>query len=382
MGEDTRYVKMKLNGNIISSAKELQEFTDHFPSMLGYWDKNLLNRHANRAYAAYFGMTPQQIRGKSIRKLLGAKLFNMNRPYMIAALAGDAQTFERKIQTPSGKIIYTLATYIPHREKRKVEGFFVIVTDISKVVELQEKNLQLQETLAAKSRLSAVGEMAAGIAHEINNPLTIIYANACQLSRMIENDNFDKKKLGAAVREIEETSLRIEKIVDGLRSMVRDGEHDPKQDSNVAQIVAETIAICESRCKKRKVRLEIGDIPRSLNVRARQVQVSQIILNLLNNALDAVLKTKTRRIRVAVGFTKSTVTISVSNSGPKIPAEIARQIFEPFYTTKGPHKGAGLGLSISKNLAKSNNGSLTLENSKLVTFKLTLPRAPSRGVSR
>lgn len=110
---------------------DLRRILNGLPALIGYWDTELRNRLANDAYVEYFGQAPQEIRGKHIRDVLGPELYEKNRPYMEAALAGEPQLFDRAIPTPSGAVRHTQASYIPDVADGVVRGFFVLVTDIT-----------------------------------------------------------------------------------------------------------------------------------------------------------------------------------------------------------------------------------------------------------
>lgn len=110
---------------------DIQAVLDALPAMIGYWDSDLRNVVANCAYVDFFGKTPDQMRGRHIRDLLGEDLYEKNLPYLKGALAGEPQQFDREIPTPSGKVRYTQASYIPDIRDEEVRGIFVLVTDIT-----------------------------------------------------------------------------------------------------------------------------------------------------------------------------------------------------------------------------------------------------------
>ncbi|MBC3906762.1 sensor domain-containing protein [Undibacterium umbellatum] len=120
----------------INRERFIRTIADGLPSMIAYWDKNLICKFANSVYLRWFGFTPSEILGMSIKDLLGEQLFSLNFPYMQRALAGEPQEFEREIKRPDGSIGYTLANYIPDRDSSgEIMGFFALVTNITKVRE-------------------------------------------------------------------------------------------------------------------------------------------------------------------------------------------------------------------------------------------------------
>jgi PAS domain S-box-containing protein len=127
------------------------------PAMVGYWDSQMRNRMANDAYIDYFGRTPQEMRGMHIRDVLGADLYEKNRPFIEAALAGETQLFDRAITTPSGEVRYTQASYIPDLVDGEVRGFFVLVTDITERRQIEEEVEQSRARLAEAERVARMG---------------------------------------------------------------------------------------------------------------------------------------------------------------------------------------------------------------------------------
>lgn len=355
-------------------AEELQRFLDRIPSMLGYWNRDLTNKISNEAYASYFGKHPADIRGLSMKKLLGPALFQMNLPHIRAALKGKPQTFERTIPTPDGVQRETIANYIPDLQDGKVLGFFVVVTDVGALKKLERSNREIEAKLVASSKMSSLGEMASGIAHEINNPLSILYGGACQAAKLLHKKDFNIAKISRLIAEIQETALRIESIVDGLRTFSGDPSNQAVEMVSAASIVKQTLTFCKARFDRYGVKLTIKNLDPSIFLECRSIQISQILLNLLNNAFDVVRDSATKKISIDLKKDGKFVRFIVSNSGPKIPPEIADKIFQPFFTTKAGGKGVGLGLSISKGIAESHKGSLLLDSkAKETRFVVRLP---------
>ncbi len=148
---------------LVESRRWLQTVLDNLPAMVGYWDRDLRNVIANRAYVDWFGKTPDELKGTHIRDLLGPELFAVNEPFMARALAGEAQHFDREIPTPAGSVRYSQASYLPDvAGDGRVSGFFVLVTDVTARVHAerllaqeQEHTQQLADQLRIVSRVSA-----------------------------------------------------------------------------------------------------------------------------------------------------------------------------------------------------------------------------------
>ncbi len=239
------------------------------------------------------------------------------------------------------------------------------------VTEIREKEVQMLQI----SKMSSLGEMSAGIAHEINNPLAIILGKAQHLKLILAKNNPPLETVSKGIEIIEQTSNRIARIVKGLQIFSRDGNRDSYERTSIQDIVEDTVSFCHARFRSHRTELRIDPIPDGLMIECQSTQISQVILNLLNNAFDAVQELDERWVRVAVQDVGDRAEIRVSDSGNGIPADIAKKILEPFFTTKEVGKGTGLGLSISLGIVKSHQGDFRLDRSQPnTTFVVTLPK--------
>jgi signal transduction histidine kinase len=247
--------------------------------------------------------------------------------------------------------------------------------------ERAERELETHRMSALHAaKMAALGEMSGNIAHEVNNPVAAILLRAQRLRMLADEGRLDAAKVGKAAGEIEGTAHRIARIVDALRSFARDGRNSPMQPESVSGIIRETVDLCAQRFVQHAIELRVADVPDDLRVDCRRVQVSQILLNLLANAHDAVEPVATRWVQIETSAHGGEVAIAVSDSGPGVPVELQNRIMEPFFTTKGIGKGTGLGLSVSKGLAEGHGGRLELDASSPATrFVLTLRRTDDVG---
>lgn len=228
----------------------------------------------------------------------------------------------------------------------------------ARTAELKEQ----QQMLTHSSKMSALGEMAGGVAHEINNPLSVIIMRTEQLEECLKEGEAPAELILDSIHTIRKTALRIAKIVSGLRVFARDGRNLPTEKVKVSSIVEDTTSFCLERFKSHGVRFELE--PSALldqYLHCRAVELSQVLLNLLNNAFDAIGNLPEKWIRVSTEQRGGFLAIIVTDSGKGIPPAIRAKITQPFFTTKEVGKGTGLGLSISKGIIESHGGSLTLD---------------------
>ncbi len=253
-------------------------------------------------------------------------------------------------------------------------GMIVCSIPINELVETR-KELREQEAVAMySSKLASVGQMAAGVAHEVNNPLAIIQGSASIIASIIEQEPLDKKNLKIFSDKIINTSNRIAQIIKSLRSLSRGGDSDPFAPLSVKGVINSCLDISRQSIKNNDVKLIFNEGQKELTVMGREVQLGQVVLNLLINAIDATKALQERWIQIDYGHTDGQVWIEVVDSGLGIPAEVAGKIMEPFFTTKDKDEGTGLGLSISTRIIEDHAGKLEfLPDRKNTTFRLFFP---------
>ncbi len=241
-----------------------------------------------------------------------------------------------------------------------------------------------ESVIADSSKMAALGEMAGSIAHEINNPLAIISGNAQLLELELANPsvlNYSAKAL-THTKKILGTIKRIEKIIKGLRLLSRDAAQDPMQSVAVKNLIDDTVSICHERFRHANIQIRVS-LEYKGELCCRDTQISQVLLNLLNNSFDAIVGKTYPWVELSVHQKNDFIEISVVDSGTGIPPEIQQKIMHPFFTTKEIGKGTGLGLSISKGIINSHGGKFFIEQNSLNTkFVIQIPirgaTAPSK----
>lgn len=244
---------------------------------------------------------------------------------------------------------------------------------------VQEQMKQLTEAelrLMNSEKMSALGEMAGGVAHEINTPLGTILLLLEQIQELMNEHQVDKSTILEFLDKGIKTVDRISKIITGLRTFSREGTTDPMAALPIREVFANTLSLCNEKLKHANIDVHLNEIDIDAQIECRAVQVSQILLNLTNNAYDAISALPEKWIRFEVKQLPSATQIWVTDSGSGVPESVRSKIFQPFFTTKEIGKGTGLGLSISKGIMEAHGGSLSLDEAcKNTRFILSFPPA-------
>ncbi len=370
---ETRKAKLTLQ----KAEANHRRILDGMPSMIAQWSRDLINIGTNNACDIYFGKSPSQIRGQSLISLLGEDTYRKNIPYIEKVLRGEPQTFERMLPTKGGVEIPVMVNYLPETENGAVTGFIAIITDISEIKKLEFERQMMAAQLVESAKMSTLGEMAGGVAHEINTPLAVIITKT---SMLVEDLQSGDAKLSDVIPELEKIGLtaeRIAKIVKGMRQFSRQSTADPKESISISAVTESTLNLCHEKLLQAQIKV-VKEIDESLNVSARFTEISQVLMNLISNATDAVEPLSEKWIKISAIKQDKKAIITVTDSGRGIAQNIWDKIMNPFFTTKELGRGTGLGLSISKGIVESHDGHIFYdEKSANTRFVIELPLTPS-----
>ena len=245
-----------------------------------------------------------------------------------------------------------------------------------------ELDYQVQSTeLARVGRVALMGELAASLAHEVNNPVGAMVANASAGQRMIARGNVAAEELSELLADIVADGHRAREVIEGIRNMVRRTEatHAPIQ---TGEILQDLLRIVRADALARNITITMEIDPNVGCVMGDRVQLLQVFLNLTLNAFEAlsVMRADTRRVVIRAHRSGSgEVFVSVRDSGPGFPGGLAEQLFEPFFSTKS--EGTGMGLAIARSIVEAHGGSLSGENCEEggAVFTVRLPSAEERN---
>ena len=243
---------------------------------------------------------------------------------------------------------------------------------------MDQKQAASDEMAIQSSKMAALGKMAAGIAHEINNPLAVIGEKAGWMKDLLgmeevaKSENF--QELLDAVNKIEFHVVRAKTVTHRLLGFAR--RMEPMEERvNVNDILNESIDFLENDARYRNIDIQTNYAPDLPLTTTDQAQLQQVFLNIINNAIDAIGKDGEITINTRPIKQTNRISIEITDTGPGIPKEVLQKIFDPFFTTKEVGKGTGLGLSISYSIIEKLGGRIMVasEEGKGTTFTIYLP---------
>ncbi len=287
---------------------------------------------------------------------------------------GSVKNEEIQLVTLKGRPITGSVTAVLKHDSSGQPYFDGIIEDITARVEAMKLLEEQRAKLVENARLAALGIMAGGIAHEIYNPLAVIEGCAERLDDHVNTLPIEDAVLKKYLDMIVENAGRIHKIIQGLRSISRDASKDPFIKSSLDVIMGSVLELCRERFFNNNISFDVEMPDPDLKIECRPAQIGQVIINLLNNAYDAVQTVPEKRIRLGARERESGAEITVEDSGEGVPSEIAGNLFIPFFTTKSEGSGVGLGLSISHAIVKEHHGDISVDSAHGYTrFSVFLP---------
>jgi two-component system, LuxR family, sensor kinase FixL len=239
--------------------------------------------------------------------------------------------------------------------QRLFTGF---IRDLTERQQTERRLHELQDGLLHVSRVRSMGQMAAALAHELNQPLTATANYVRAAVRLLALPEPDLERIREAMNHAVEQTLRSGEIIRRLRSFVTRGEV-ARQPESIAQLIEEASALALIGAKERGVKVLISMDPNLPAASVDRVQIQQVLLNLIRNALEAMVSCEVRELAITASVREDHVLVSVTDSGSGISPEIEARLFQPFVTTKA--EGMGIGLSVCRTIVEAHGGVLWRE---------------------
>lgn len=378
----TRRQAVATTDNLMAREAHLQSILDTIPDAMIVIDEHGIVKSFSTAAERLFGHSAADMLGRNVDLLMPSPYRESHDGYLRRYL----DTGERRI-IGTGRVVvgarkdgttFPMELAVGEMRSSNQRFFTGFVRDLTERQETEARLQELQSELVHISRLTAMGEMASTLAHELNQPLSAI-ANYIKGSRRLIADHTDETaaRLRDAMDKAGDQALRAGQIIRRLRDFVARGETERRVES-LPRLVEEASALALVGAKEFGIDVRFAFDPAADLVLADRVQIQQVILNLIRNGIEAMAPMQARRLSMATHLgSDGFVVVSVADTGEGISEDVANQLFQPFVTTK--RHGMGVGLSISRTIIEAHGGRIWAEPTPGggATFRFTL-RAVSR----
>ncbi|MDD2547450.1 MAG: PAS-domain containing protein [Burkholderiaceae bacterium] len=358
------------------SEAQMRLITDNIPALIAYVDKDKLYRYINRGYKEWFGLDPQHLDHISAREYLGHATYDAIRPNVARAFAGDPVSFEYAAHCVDERVRTVRTTLIPEKASDgSVMGCFELTFDVTELRRAEQR-------LAHAEKMEALGQLTGGLAHDLNNMLTVIIGNLGALHEQLGTDEHATEYVEPALA----AARRGAELIQALQSFAR--RQPLHAEAADVERLSHTVVKLLQRSLPEGMRLhvEVQTTPPSAWVDPNQLQ--DALVNLLLNARDAQARRvvvrlstewpapqRSEELRLAPG---SYVRIDVEDNGHGMDASTRSRVFEPFFTTKRAGAGTGLGLSMVYGFVRQSGGAVEIDSTpgQGTTVSIWMPTAP------
>jgi PAS domain S-box-containing protein len=367
--------------SLADSEKRFRIAADAAPVMIWMTGPDKLCNFLNKSWFDFTGRAPEQELGYGWAE--GVHPEDIDHVMAVYGKAFDARepfSVEFRLLRHDGEYRWILGVGTARFEAGVFLGYIGSALDITERRQA-ELDYQLQSTeLARVGRMALMGELAASLAHEVNNPLGAMVANASAAQRMLARDALGEEELREVLADIVADGHRAREVIEGIRNMVRKSEISYARIRS-DDIIRDLVRMVRADAVARKINFATTIDENAGQVMGNRVQLLQVLLNLTMNAFDALgaIRPEARRVAVEVGpLGENQICMSVRDSGPGFPDGIVEKLFEPFFSTK--KEGTGMGLAIARSIIEAHGGTLSGENcsSGGALFTIYLPTVPGK----
>jgi PAS domain S-box-containing protein len=370
-------VRKRAEEKLRVSERTLRELTETIPQMLWSAEADGAIDYCNKRVLDYTGLPAEQVQGAGWMKTVHKDdIDKMATAWSVAVSSGEPFQHEfRCLRAADRAYRWCISRALPLRDQSGgIIKWFGTVVDLHDWKEAQQALQMTQAELARVSRLTTMGEFAASIAHEVNQPLTAVTNNGSACLRLLANRNLDPEVLRRALEEIVADGTRASAVVARIRAFIKKAPAE-KSELDINEVIQEVLALAGHELHKNQVVVDCQLTSTLPLVQADRVQLQQVLLNLIMNGIEAMIgaTVQSRALSLESRVDESgSVLVAVSDSGTGLGPE-ADRLFTPFFTTKP--NGMGMGLPISRSLIESHGGRLwaTANSPHGAVFSFTLP---------
>jgi len=366
----------KTDGKESETVKIFDSLIDNFPDMIHSVDEQGNIVYVNRTATHLLGYAESELCGMNIRQLYPPEILDaVEKGFREVKTTGEKRVESLFMAKDGTRIPVELRTLVIRDEQGAFSQTFTVSRDLRALKEMQEN-------LIHAGRLAAIGEMAAGVVHDLNNPLTAVILASTVLKKVTEKPDTSPEQLREQAQSFCDTINESAATMESLTTRLRDFSRGVKEQHSLVDLfdpVNDALFILAHKLRHGNVSVSNPVVKSKHWVLGARNQIQQSVLNLFANACDAMAKSDVRELGVAIDSVTQDGTVywrcAVSDSGEGIPEEIQDRVFKSFFTTKPRGKGTGLGLSITRSILKEHNGAIALTSAvgKGTTFHVLLP---------
>jgi PAS domain S-box-containing protein len=353
-----------------------EQVSERLPDLVSIIGRDYRYRRANPTYERVWRIPAERVVGMQVGDIVGRETFDrVVKPNLDRCFAGQEVSFAEWFDNPGARR-YWVVTYSPLKlESERVDAALAVARDLTEQTLAAEKLRDARIQLAHVNRVVTVGQLTTSIAHEVNQPIGALVTNAYAASRMLRTEPPDLDEVSDALGAIIKDGRRVSDVIQRIRALVKKapGQVDLL---DINEVIVETIALARSEILRNDVSLEthLGrDLP---PIQGDRVQLQQVIMNLVMNAVEAMSSADEGKRELQIATDKdgdASILITVSDSGPVLEPECLNRLFEAFYSTKPT--GMGIGLSICRSIIEAHEGRIwaTANAPRGATLHITLP---------
>jgi two-component system sensor kinase FixL len=351
--------RRRVEAQLRSSERRLREVANVLPGMVCLIDPTNRFRFVNEAYARWHGWERRQMEGRLVREILGERVYEELRPSFEAALQGTPSHFQGKVSNSAGQSFPVDVSLVPQQdEDGTVSGYFAVIFDMSDEIAASEADRRHRDELAHVSRVTTMGELAASIAHELNQPLSAIVANAQAARRLLKSEPPALDQVDAALADVASDGRRAGDVIAGMRELLQ-RRQTRTEPVDMLDLVRGAFELMNSEAHARGVTLSADGSDSTVpSVLGDAVQLKQVLMNLIMNAVEATsrLPSGPRKVEVHTVVAGEEVEVQVRDNGPGLGTDDPEELFQPFVSRR--EGGLGMGLSISRTIIEAHDGYL------------------------
>ena len=359
-----------------SESALLRSILETVPDAMVVIDHRGVVQSFSTAAERLFGYSPAEVCGQNVKMLMPSPYREQHDGYLdrymttgerriigigrvVVGLRKDGSTFPMELSVGE----------VNQNGRRLFTGF---IRDLTERQQTDRRLQELQDGLLHVSRLRSMGQMAAALAHELNQPLTATANYVRAAVRLLDSPKPNLPRARQAMDLAAQQTLRSGEIIRRLRAFVARGEVTRRPES-IAKLIEEASALALVGAKEHGIKVLISSVPDLPSVQVDRVQIQQVLLNLIRNAMEAMEECEVRELSVGIVMENDAVLISVADTGSGVTPEIEAKLFQPFVTTKA--EGMGIGLSVCRTIVEAHGGRLWMEPNVGggSVFRFTLP---------